>query len=64
MVPGRTDHAADYPFYNSFTARFITEREAEVVLRGMYRRLQSGHAVGEDFSEVDDAFVGSDADLL
>lgn len=46
-----------------YIARLRTEREAEVVLRGMDRHVPSGPLVVWDFSDVDNGFVGSDEDL-
>lgn len=64
LSPGRTDKGADYRFYNPFTGRFITAEEATVVLRGMDRRLPAGYPTGWDYSELEDEFVSSNADLV
>lgn len=64
LSPGGTDRGADYHFYNPFTTIFIDESEALIVLRGMARRLPTGHPKGWDFREIDDEFVGYNADLV
>lgn len=53
LSPGRTDGGVGYCSYNPFTSRFISEGEATVVIRGMDRRVPSGHVVGWDCSEID-----------
>lgn len=62
--PGRTDGGANYLFEDPFTSRFTSDSEATAVLHGMDRPVPSGHPVGWYFSEIDEDFFGSNADLV
>lgn len=64
LSPGSADGGTDYSFYNPFTSRFTSESETTNFLRGMDRRVRSGHPVGLDYSEIDEDFVGSNATLF
>lgn len=61
--PRRTEGGADDRLYNLFTSHFISEVEATVVIRCMDRRVPSCHRIGWNYSEIDDDFVGSNADV-
>lgn len=63
LSPGSIDRGSHYRYYNTFTGRFIDANGTAVTLRGMDRRLPSGHTNGWEFSEVDGSFVGCNSDL-
>lgn len=56
---GRTDGGLDYRFYNTFNSCFISNFKATNVVRGMNRRLPSGHPVRWNYFEIDEDFVRS-----
>lgn len=68
MLPGLSlshkDQRAHYRFYNPFTPRFIGSNEVLVVFRAMDRRFPAEYPTDWDFSEVDNEFIGRNADLV